>query len=51
MTALEYENKCWRLFQYDANDFPASNQPESRQVLNVVTDDVMVHFSRLTPNI
>lgn len=51
MTALEYENKSWRLFQYDANDFPASNQPESRQVLNVVTDDIMVHFSRLTPDI
>ena len=50
MTALEYENKSWRLFQYDANDFPTSNHPESRQVLNVVTDDIMVHFSRLTPN-
>jgi UDP-2,3-diacylglucosamine pyrophosphatase LpxH len=51
MTALEYENKSWRLFQYDANDFPTSNIPESSQVLNVVTDDIMVHFSRLTPNI
>jgi hypothetical protein len=50
MTALEYENKNWRLFYYDANDFPASSQPESRQVLNVLTDDIMVHFSRLTLN-
>jgi UDP-2,3-diacylglucosamine pyrophosphatase LpxH len=50
MTSLEYENKSWRLFQYEANDFPSSSQPESRQVLNVVTDDIMVHFSRLTPN-
>ncbi len=50
MTALEYENKSWRLFQYDANDFPKSNQPESRQALNVVTDDIMVHFSRLAPD-
>jgi UDP-2,3-diacylglucosamine pyrophosphatase LpxH len=49
MTALEYENKSWRLYQYDASQFPNSNQPESNQVLNVVTDDIMVHFSRLTP--
>lgn len=49
MTALEYENKCWRLYQYDASQFPNSNQPESNQVLNVVTDDIMVHFTRLTP--
>jgi UDP-2,3-diacylglucosamine pyrophosphatase LpxH len=49
MTSLEYENKSWRLYQYNADDFPNSNQPESKQVLNVVTDDIMVHFSRLTP--
>jgi len=50
MSALEYENKSWHLFQYDANDFPTSNAPESRQDINVVTDDIMVHFSRLTLN-
>jgi UDP-2,3-diacylglucosamine pyrophosphatase LpxH len=50
MTALEYENKSWRLFQYDANDFTNSNAPESRQDLNVVTDDIMVHISHLTLN-
>jgi UDP-2,3-diacylglucosamine pyrophosphatase LpxH len=50
MTALEYENKTWRLFQYDAKEFPVSNQSESKQTLNVVTDDIMVHFSRLTLN-
>jgi len=50
MTSLEYENKSWHLFQYDANQFPTSNAPESKQDLNVVTDDIMVHFSRLTLN-
>jgi len=50
MTALEYENKSWHLFHYDANDFPTSNAPESRQDVNVVTDDIMVHISRLTLN-
>ncbi|HEY4936648.1 MAG TPA: UDP-2,3-diacylglucosamine diphosphatase [Puia sp.] len=47
MTALEYENKNWRLFQYNAKDFPVSNQAETKQTLNVVTDDFTVHLSRL----
>ncbi|MDP9041897.1 MAG: UDP-2,3-diacylglucosamine diphosphatase [Bacteroidota bacterium] len=51
MTALEYENKNWRLYQYDAKDFPVKHQAETRQELNVVTDNVMVHFSRLIPNV
>ena len=51
MTALEYKNKSWSLFQYDAKDFPASNQKENSEPVNVITDDIMVHLSRLTPNI
>jgi UDP-2,3-diacylglucosamine pyrophosphatase LpxH len=47
MTALEYENKCWRLFEYQAKDFPVSYQKETKQTLNVVTDDFIVHLSRL----
>ncbi len=47
MTALEYENKNWRLFQYQAKDFPVSHQKETKQTLNVVTDDFIVHLSRL----
>jgi hypothetical protein len=47
MTALEYENKNWRLFEYKANDFPVSCQEETRQTLDVITDDITVHFSRL----
>jgi UDP-2,3-diacylglucosamine pyrophosphatase LpxH len=47
MTTLEYENKNWRLFQYNAKDFPASQEKETKQTLNVITDDFMVHFSRL----
>jgi len=50
MTALEYENKTWKMFHYYAGDFPTSNQPESNQTLNVITDDIMVHLSSLTPN-
>ncbi len=47
MTALEYENKSWRLFEYRAKDFPVSHQKETKQALNVVTDDFIVHLSRL----
>ena len=47
MTALEYENKNWRLFEYQAKDFPVSHQKETKQTLNVVTDDFIVHLSRL----
>ncbi len=46
MTSLEYENKSWRLFQYQAKDFPVSQQTEPKHTLNVVTDDYTVHFSR-----
>jgi UDP-2,3-diacylglucosamine pyrophosphatase LpxH len=45
MTALEYENKSWRLFHYQAKDFPASSQTEPKQAVNVVTDFVTVHPS------
>ena len=47
MTSLEYENKCWTLFQYQAKDFPVYQQTEPKQTLNVVTDDFIVHFSKL----
>lgn len=47
MSALEYENKSWRLFEYQAKDFPVSHQKETKQTLNVVTDDFTVHLSRL----
>ena len=48
MTALEYENKSWRLFQYNARDFPVSNQAEALQTLNVITDDITVLLCSLS---
>ena len=47
MTALEYENKIWRLFQYDAKDFPVTSQKETKIPLDVITDSITVHLSRL----
>jgi UDP-2,3-diacylglucosamine pyrophosphatase LpxH len=47
MTALEYENKNWHLFEYRAKNFPESCQEETRQKFDVITDDITVHLSRL----
>jgi UDP-2,3-diacylglucosamine pyrophosphatase LpxH len=48
MTALEYEHKKWKLFQYQPKDFPVSSQAETSQTLNVITDNITVHLSSLT---
>jgi UDP-2,3-diacylglucosamine pyrophosphatase LpxH len=50
MTALEYENRAWRLFRYDAKDFPPIHAVGSFPSLNVMTDDIAVHFSSLMAN-
>lgn len=39
MTALEYVNKNWQLFQYNANNYAAPGPAESNQPLNVITDE------------
>ncbi len=39
MTALEYANKNWELFQYDPKDYPVPGPAESSQPLNVITDN------------
>lgn len=48
MTALEYENRSWRLFHYDAKDFSPAHPAGNFPPLNVMTDDIAVHFSSLT---
>jgi UDP-2,3-diacylglucosamine pyrophosphatase LpxH len=47
MTALEYENKTWRLFEYKAEDFPDHCREEANPVLDVITDNITMHFSCL----
>ena len=46
MTSLEYSNKKWDLFRYDARDFLHSSQTETNQTLNVLTDDIMILLSK-----
>lgn len=47
MTALEYENNNWTLFEYKAGDFQHSKATDSKKELNVLTDDILVHLSRV----
>jgi UDP-2,3-diacylglucosamine pyrophosphatase LpxH len=47
MTALEYENKNWSLYKYNAKDFPLSSLSETKPALNVITDHITVHLSRV----
>lgn len=48
LSALEYESKTWKLFRYSASDFQDSRQPEYKQELNVLTDDILVHLSQMS---
>ena len=47
MTALEYENKAWKLYYYNEDEFPSPAVPEAREPVNVMTDRIMVHLSSL----
>jgi UDP-2,3-diacylglucosamine pyrophosphatase LpxH len=44
MSALEYHDHEWRLYRYEPKNFPVSSQHEAEQSLNVLTDDIMIHF-------
>jgi UDP-2,3-diacylglucosamine pyrophosphatase LpxH len=44
MTALECNQNEWKIFQYDAKDFPVSSTPEVKPALNVVTGGITVHL-------
>ncbi|HZK64002.1 MAG TPA: UDP-2,3-diacylglucosamine diphosphatase [Puia sp.] len=45
MTALEYTPGEWKIFRYNAKDFPVSGTPEKRPRTTVVTGGIMVHLN------
>ena len=47
LTALEYSQSEWKVFEYDAKQFPAMQTTESRQELNVITDEVSFYINSL----
>jgi UDP-2,3-diacylglucosamine pyrophosphatase LpxH len=46
MTSLEYANKSWQLFYYRESEFPDTLPTETAQIVNVITDDVMILLSK-----
>jgi UDP-2,3-diacylglucosamine pyrophosphatase LpxH len=40
LTALEYSQNEWSIFEYDAKAFPAKTKAEDTQQLNVITDQI-----------
>ncbi|HSZ86716.1 MAG TPA: UDP-2,3-diacylglucosamine diphosphatase [Puia sp.] len=47
LTALEYSQSEWKIFEYDAKQFPAAQTTESRQELNVITDEISFYINSL----
>jgi UDP-2,3-diacylglucosamine pyrophosphatase LpxH len=47
LTALEYSSQEWKIFQYDAKDFPASGRQETRPALNVVSGGITVRVNSM----
>jgi UDP-2,3-diacylglucosamine pyrophosphatase LpxH len=47
LTALEYSQNEWSIYEYDANAFPAKIKAEDRQELNVITDQINFFINSL----
>jgi len=49
LTSLEYENKEWRIYQYDRNEFSATKKKEDYPIpeLDVVTNEVAMFINSL----
>jgi UDP-2,3-diacylglucosamine pyrophosphatase LpxH len=47
LTALEYAKSEWKIFEYDAKQFPKVQTTENRQELNVITDEISFYINSL----
>jgi UDP-2,3-diacylglucosamine pyrophosphatase LpxH len=47
LTALEYYQNEWNIFEYDEKEFPASQPKDARMPVNVVTDDINFFINSL----
>jgi UDP-2,3-diacylglucosamine pyrophosphatase LpxH len=47
LTALEYANKTWKTYEYDAKQFPGVQKAEATQALNVITDEISFFINSL----
>jgi UDP-2,3-diacylglucosamine pyrophosphatase LpxH len=47
LTALEYQQNEWTIFEYDEKDFPATQTIEMRSPINVMTDEINFYINSL----
>jgi UDP-2,3-diacylglucosamine pyrophosphatase LpxH len=47
LTALEYQQNEWTLFEYDEKDFPATQTVEMKPSLSVMTDEISFYLNSL----
>jgi UDP-2,3-diacylglucosamine pyrophosphatase LpxH len=47
LTALEYSNKEWNVFEYDEKKFPATAEAVSKSAVNVITDKINYYINSL----
>ena len=48
LTALEYQQNEWTIFEYDEKKFPATQTVEMKPSLNVMTDEINFYINSLT---
>ena len=47
LTALEYQQNEWTIFEYDPKDFPATQTIEMKPSINVMTDEISYYINSL----
>ena len=47
LTALEYQQSEWTLFEYDEKNFPATQTVEMKPSLSVMTDEINFYINSL----
>ena len=47
LTALEYHQNEWKIFEYNAKDFPAVDTKDVRHSVNVITDEINLYINSL----
>jgi len=47
LTALEYSQSEWKIFEYDAKNFSVVHPVEDKQKLNVITDEISFYINSL----
>ena len=47
LTALEYQQSEWTIFEYDEKNFPATQTVEMKLPINVITDEISFYINSL----